>query len=43
MRMENSALTISDKTDSIAISMIGYKTLSKAVSKAAEQVINFEA
>src|ERR1035437_4193226 len=34
---------ISDKTDSIAISMIGYKTLVKAVSKAPEQVINFEA
>ena len=35
--------TINDKTDSIAISMIGYKTVSKAVSKAPEQVINFEA
>ncbi|MDP4283598.1 MAG: DUF5686 family protein [Bacteroidota bacterium] len=35
--------TISDKTDSIAISMIGYKTIVKAVSKASEQVINFEA
>jgi hypothetical protein len=34
---------INDKTDSIAISMIGYKTVSKAVSKAPEQVINFEA
>ena len=35
--------TISDKTDSIAISMISYKTVSKAVSKEPEQVINFEA
>jgi hypothetical protein len=34
---------ISDKTDSIAISMIGYKTVSKGVSKVPEQVINFEA
>lgn len=36
-------LTISDKTDSIAISMIGYKTIAKAVTKDAEQQINFEA
>ena len=35
--------TISDKTDSIAISMIGYKTIVKAVNKAPEQQINFEA
>ena len=34
---------INDKTDSIAISMIGYKTVSKGVSKAPEQIINFEA
>ena len=42
---ENGKFTfpINDKTDSIAISMIGYKTVSKAVSKAPEQVINFEA
>ncbi|HWH62867.1 MAG TPA: DUF5686 family protein, partial [Ginsengibacter sp.] len=35
--------TVSDKTDSIAISMIGYKTVTKQVSKASEQEINFEA
>ncbi len=35
--------TISDRTDSIAISMIGYKTLVKSVTKASEQVINFQA
>ncbi|MDQ6888875.1 MAG: DUF5686 and carboxypeptidase regulatory-like domain-containing protein, partial [Bacteroidota bacterium] len=35
--------TISDRTDSIAISMIGYKTMVKLVSKSPEQVINFEA
>jgi len=35
--------SISDKTDSIAISMIGYQIMTKAVSKAPEQVINFEA
>ncbi len=35
--------TISDKTDSIAISMIGYKTIVKPVTKAAEQLINFQA
>ncbi|MEP6947774.1 MAG: DUF5686 family protein [Ginsengibacter sp.] len=42
---ENGKFTfpVSDRTDSIAISMIGYKTVSKAVSKAPEQVINFEA
>ncbi|MEO8764308.1 MAG: DUF5686 family protein [Ginsengibacter sp.] len=42
---ENGKFTfaISDKTDSIAISMIGYKTIVKAVSKAPEQIINFEA
>lgn len=42
---ENGKFTfaISDKTDSIAISMIGYKTVSKVVSQAPEQVINFEA
>jgi Family of unknown function (DUF5686)/CarboxypepD_reg-like domain len=34
-------LTISDKTDSIAISMIGYKSIIKAVTKEAEQQINF--
>lgn len=34
---------IGSKTDSIAISMIGYKTMVKPVSKAAEQVINFQA
>ena len=37
------AFTVSDKTDSIAISMIGYKTVTKQVSKASEQEINFEA
>jgi hypothetical protein len=37
------SFAISDKTDSIAISMIGYKTVSKPVSKAAEQSIIFEA
>ncbi|MEO8412807.1 MAG: DUF5686 family protein [Ginsengibacter sp.] len=37
------AFNISDKTDSIAISMIGYQTIIKAVTKAPEQVINFEA
>jgi len=36
-------LTVSDKTDSIAISMIGYKSIIKPLSRAAEQVINFEA
>ncbi|HVZ97503.1 MAG TPA: DUF5686 family protein, partial [Chitinophagaceae bacterium] len=36
-------LTISSSTDSIAISMIGYKTMAKPVSKEEEQVINFEA
>jgi hypothetical protein len=35
--------TINDKTDSIAISMIGYKSLSKPVSKALLQQINFQA
>lgn len=35
--------TISDKTDSIAISMIGYKSVSKAVSDSSDQHINFEA
>lgn len=35
--------SISDKTDSIAISMIGYKTIAKAVTRAAEQQINFGA
>lgn len=35
--------TISDKTDSIAISMIGYKTVVKPVTKAGEQLINFQA
>jgi len=36
-------LVVNNKTDSIAISMIGYKTISKKISKAPEQVINFEA
>lgn len=35
--------SISDKTDSVGISMIGYKSLSKSVTKALNQVINFEA
>jgi hypothetical protein len=35
--------SISNKTDSIAISMIGYKTVIKPVTKASEQVINFQA
>jgi hypothetical protein len=34
-------LTLSDRTDSIAISMIGYKTVVKAVNKKSEQEINF--
>jgi hypothetical protein len=33
---------VNDKTDSIAISMIGYKTISRPVSKALRQEINFE-
>jgi hypothetical protein len=37
------AFPINDRTDSIAISMIGYKTASKPVSKARRQEINFEA
>ena len=37
------SLTISNKTDSIAISMIGYKSTSRAVTKQEEQVINFAA
>lgn len=36
------SFTISDNTDSIAISMIGYTSISKPVSKDAEQQINFE-
>ncbi len=36
-------LPINDRTDSIAISMIGYKTVSKPVSKALQQEISFEA
>ncbi|HEY5408233.1 MAG TPA: DUF5686 family protein [Ginsengibacter sp.] len=36
-------LTVSDKTDSIVISMIGYKIASMALTKQEEQVINFEA
>jgi len=36
-------LTISDRTDSIAISMIGYKIMMKPVTKQEEQGINFEA
>ncbi len=36
-------LAVSRKTDSIAISMIGYKTMVKAVSKDPNQVINFDA
>ena len=42
---ENGKFTfpINDRTDSIAISMIGYKTISKSVSKALKQEINFEA
>ncbi|MEP6926111.1 MAG: DUF5686 family protein [Ginsengibacter sp.] len=34
--------SINDKTDSIAISMIGYKTVSRSVTKAKKQEINFE-
>ncbi|MDQ6901931.1 MAG: DUF5686 and carboxypeptidase regulatory-like domain-containing protein [Bacteroidota bacterium] len=34
---------ISNRTDSISISMIGYKTVSKSLSKEPEQVVNFEA
>src|SRR5487761_2334260 len=37
------AITISDRTDSITISMIGYRATPMAVSKASEQVINFKA
>lgn len=37
------SFTISERTDSIAISMVGYSPIIKAVSKALEQVINFEA
>jgi hypothetical protein len=42
---ENGKFTfpINDKTDSIAMSMIGYKTISKPVSKVRRQEINFEA
>ncbi len=42
---ENGKFTfsINDRTDSIAISMIGYKTISKPVGKALKQEINFEA
>ena len=36
-------LTVNDRTDSIAASIIGYKTISKALTKEEEQVINFEA
>ncbi|MEO6869707.1 MAG: DUF5686 family protein [Ginsengibacter sp.] len=35
-------MSVGETTDSIAISMIGYKSLSKHVSKAPDQVINFE-
>lgn len=35
--------TVSDKTDSISISMIGYKTITKALTKLPEQQINFDA
>ena len=35
--------TISERTDSIAISMVGYKTQVKAVNKEENQLINFEA
>ena len=38
----NYSLTITDKIDSIAISMIGYKPVIKAVSKEKKQVVNFE-
>lgn len=38
----NYSLTISDKIDSIAISMVGYVPIIKAVSKEKKQVINFE-
>ena len=37
------ALPINDKTDSIAISMIGFKTMVKPVSKEYNQVIDFDA
>src|ERR1035437_2621783 len=37
------AFSINEKTDSIAISIIGYKTMAKHVSKALKQEINFEA
>ncbi|MEO8569977.1 MAG: DUF5686 family protein, partial [Ginsengibacter sp.] len=36
-------LIIDNKTDSIAISMIGFKTMAKSVSKLQNQVINFSA
>ena len=36
------SLQISDRTDSIAFSRVGYVPVSKGVSKAAEQVINIE-
>ncbi len=37
------AFAISNRTDSISISMIGYKTVSKSLSKQSEQVVNFAA
>ncbi len=42
---ENGKFTfpVNDRTDSIAMSMIGYKTISKPISKALRQEINFEA
>lgn len=33
---------ISDRTDSVSISMVGYKTISKAVTKSPEQILNFD-
>lgn len=37
------SITLSDKIDSIAISMVGYSPVMKAVSKQKLQVVNFEA
>jgi len=36
------SMTISDKTDSLAISMVGYKPVIRHVSKEKTQVVNFE-
>lgn len=39
----NYTISISDRTDSIAISMVGYSAIKKPVSKEKSQIINFEA